>query len=323
MTKNDELKPFGTYLDSWQQTVEQRWQGKQDDSILRTGWPYLDQEIMGLRNGELTIVAGRPGMGKTSFVLCLLRQVAFRLLAEDKFSDAVALFSLEMSRDQLYNNLVSQESSIPISDLFRDYSALPKVYEQKKAQLNATLDNLALLDRQFHIDTTSSLSTDDMRERLHNLSTSHKPRLIALDYLQLLATTKGVKRNDAIGENTRALKAIAKDFDCPVIVLSQLSRAVENDPANPEHFPELHHLRDSGNIEQDADNVWFVYRPGYYRSLEIPKEEEGIAYIIISKFRQGAARKKIPFLWQGEYTRFDNVSLQTYDKLRQKGRLEY
>jgi replicative DNA helicase len=246
MTKSaNELKPLDSYLQAWEQTVEQRWQGKQDDTVLPTGWHHLDAEVVGLRNGELTIIAGRPGMGKTSFAVCLLRQVASRLGAEGE-NDAVALFSLEMSHDQLYNNLVSQQSGIPISDLFRDYSTLPQVFKQKQTQLKKALDDLGALKLHFHIDTTSSLSTDDMRERLHKLSTFHRPRLIALDYLQLLETTKGMKRVDAVGENTRALKAIAKDFDCPVVVLSQLSRAVENDQTNPEKIPELHHLRDSG-----------------------------------------------------------------------------
>ncbi len=245
---------------------------------VQSGFTDLDRITSGWQKSDLIVLAARPGMGKTAFVLSLARNAAIG------FNRPVAFFSLEMSSVQLVQRMISSETGIP-SDKLRK-GTLDNTEWHKLVSMTGKLSQAPVF-----IDDTPSLSVFDLRSKCRRLKTMHKIELIVIDYLQLMRSdvdSKNGNREQEISNISRSLKAIAKELDVPIIALSQLSRAVETRGGSKR--PQLSDLRESGAIEQDADMVMFIYRPEYY-GMEFDEENnstKGIAEVIISKHRNGA-----------------------------------
>ena len=245
---------------------------------VQSGFTDLDRITSGWQKSDLIVLAARPGMGKTAFVLSLARNAAIG------FNRPVAFFSLEMSSIQLVQRMISSETGIP-SDKLRK-GTLDNSEWHKLVSMTGKLSQAPVF-----IDDTPSLSIFDLRSKCRRLKSMHKIELIVIDYLQLMRAetdSKNGNREQEISNISRSLKAIAKELDVPIIALSQLSRAVETRGGSKR--PQLSDLRESGAIEQDADMVMFIYRPEYY-GMEYDEENnstKGIAEIIISKHRNGA-----------------------------------
>ena len=259
-----------------------------------TGFRELDKLTNGWQQSDLIIIAARPGMGKTAFTLSLAKNAA-----EHNFP--VAVFSLEMASVQLVQRIISMDSEIESGKL---RNGQMEDYEWKK--LHASVDRLAEVP--IYIDDTPGINIFELRAKCRRLKQNHDIKMIIIDYLQLMTgapTGKGGgggNREQEISSISRALKALAKELHVPVIALSQLSRAVETRGGNKR--PMLSDLRESGAIEQDADIVTFIYRPGYY---ELEGEEfEGdkdMAEIILAKHRNGGLGT-VELRFQGQYTKF-------------------
>lgn len=242
-----------------------------------SGFTELDRVTSGWQPSDLIVIAARPGMGKTAFVLTIARNAAI------DFNKAVAIFSLEMSSVQLVTRLISAEAQLP-GDKLRKGDLEPYEWQQ----LNSKISNL--IDAPIYIDDTPSLSIFELRAKARRLKAQHDIQMIIIDYIQLMSG--GVERSNGnreqeISNISRSLKALAKELNVPVIALSQLNRSVESRPSKK---PLLSDLRESGAIEQDADMVIFIYRPEYYK-IEQNQEGEsllGMAEISIAKHRNGA-----------------------------------
>ena len=265
----------------------------------------IDEKTGGWQKSDLIIIAARPGMGKTSFVLSIARNAAI------EYQKPVALFSLEMSSTQLVHRLFSIETGIPSEKIAKGRLSDDEwqILTNKLGPLNKA--NLI-------IDDTPALSVFDLRAKCRRLKAQQKIELIIVDYLQLMQasveTDKGKgNREQEISYISRSLKALAKDLDVPVIALSQLSREVEKRSASKR--PQLSDLRESGSIEQDADMVMFIYRPEYYGLATFEDEDtpsQGLADLMIQKNRHGATENiRIQFLSQ--YTRFTDIGFGQYN----------
>ncbi|MBX3245261.1 MAG: replicative DNA helicase [Acidobacteria bacterium] len=262
---------------------------------LATGYRDLDNITSGLQSGDLIIVAARPSMGKTALCLNIAQRAAVRENA------VVAVFSLEMSKEQLVMRMLSAQASVDARNL--RLGILSPAEWGRLAEAIADLSSTRL-----YIDDTPGISVLEMRAKLRRLAVEQKSLdLIVVDYLQLMGG--GGKRNEnrqqEVSQISRDLKALAKEFNCPVIALSQLSRAPE--ARNPPR-PMMSDLRESGSIEQDADVVAFIFRQDYYSKNpdEIPENEQNIAELIIAKQRNGPTDTiKLAFLKQ--FTRFEDV----------------
>ena len=254
-----------------------------------TGFPRLDKKLSGLQGSQLIIVAGRPGMGKTSFALNIAQNAAI------KSNIPVAIFSLEMSKEQLAIRMMCSEALVD---------------SQKTRTGGLTRDDLdrlaqsvkKLAEAPVFIDDTPTITVMEMLAKARRLKQEKGLGLVVIDYLQLM-TSKGRRENrqQEISGMTRALKIMAKEIDLPVILLSQLSRESEKRESKR---PQLSDLRESGSIEQDADVVLFLHREGYYN-----KEADNISQIIIAKQRSGPTGD-INVSWRGEYTRFTEIEDQ-------------
>ncbi len=278
--------------------------GKEGLSGVATGFDSLDKVTSGWQPSDLIIIAARPGMGKTAFVLSMARNVAI------DYGHPVALFSLEMSSVQLITRLISSETGLSSEKL-----RTGKLEKHEWEQLSIKVKNLEKAP--LFIDDTPSLSIFDLRAKSRRLASQHGIKLIIVDYLQLMTAGgnngKGSgNREQEISTISRNLKALAKELGVPVIALSQLSRAVETRPGHKR--PLLSDLRESGAIEQDADIVSFIYRPEYYKLDEWDDEgnspTQGQAEFIIAKHRNGSLENvKLKFI--GSLGKFDN--LETYN----------
>lgn len=263
-----------------------------------TGIRAIDEKIGGWQNSDLIIIAARPGMGKTSFVLSIARNAAI------DFNKSVALFSLEMSASQLAHRLFAIESGINAEKISKG-----KLDEAEWAQL---MDKISTLNtNKLIIDDTPALSIFDLRAKCRRLKHKYDIQLIIVDYLQLMqgggdkdSRGKGIgNREQEISLISRSLKALAKDLNVPVIALSQLSRQVET--RGGDHRPQLQDLRESGSIEQDADQVIFIYRPEYYKleTFSDGSPSAGRADIMIQKNRHGSIDDvRVRFI--SKYTKF-------------------
>ncbi len=251
---------------------------KQGMSGVATGFTRLDELTSGWQPSDLVILAARPGMGKTAFVMSMAKNMAI------DFGTPAAIFSLEMSSVQLITRMISSETGIPSGKL-RKGNLKPHEWEQ----LNVKVKNLAKAP--IFIDDTPSLSIFDLRAKARRLASQHNIKVIVIDYLQLMTagSASNGNREQEISTISRNLKALAKELNIPVIALSQLSRAVETRGGSKR--PLLSDLRESGAIEQDADIVSFIYRPEYYGNTEWDDEErtpcEGQAEFIVAKHRNG------------------------------------
>jgi replicative DNA helicase len=258
---------------------------------LPTGFRDFDQLTAGLQPSDLIIIAARPGMGKTSFALNIARNVGVRV--QDP-RQPVAIFSLEMSKEQLALRMLCAEAEIDSSRLRRGY--LDK--KEWGRLVNAAND---LSDTPIFIDDSPSLTALDIRAKARRLQAEHGLSLIIIDYLQLLRGRGRVEnRQQEISEISRSLKALAKELKVPVMALSQLSRAVEQRNIR---IPQLADLRESGAIEQDADLIAFIYRDEVY---DKDTKDKGIAKIIIGKQRNGPTGE-IELQFSKEYARFKDL----------------
>ncbi|RVU00885.1 replicative DNA helicase [Mucilaginibacter limnophilus] len=263
-----------------------------------SGFTELDRMTSGWQKSDLVIIAARPAMGKTAFVLSCARNAAV------DFSKPVVVFSLEMSSVQLVNRLVSGEAQIE-QEKIRKGNLEPWEWEQIHSRVGK-LEQAPLI-----IDDTPALNIFEFRAKCRRLKSQHDIQLIIIDYLQLMhgkADNKGGgNREQEIGSISRALKSVAKELNVPVIALSQLSRAVENRPGGSKR-PMLSDLRESGSIEQDADMVLFLYRPEYY-GLDVDEDNnptQGVGEVIIAKHRNGeTGRVRLKFV--GKYVKFEDL----------------
>ena len=254
-----------------------------------TGFIDLDYRTAGLQPSDLILVAARPSMGKTAFVLNLAQHVAFHE------NMCTAIFSLEMSKEQLVNRLFSLESRV-------DAQAL-RTGNLSDADWEQLVEGAGIIgDSELIIDDTPGISISEMRSKCRKYKLEHDLKLIIIDYLQLMSGSgRGSEsRQQEISDISRSLKALARELSVPVIALSQLSRAVEQ---RPDHRPMLSDLRESGAIEQDADVVMFIYRDDYYNK---DTELKGISEIIIAKQRNGPIGT-VNLAWLPQYTKFANL----------------
>ena len=268
-------------------------------SGVATGFTRLDELTSGWQPSDLVIIAARPGMGKTAFVMSMAKNMAI------DFDTPVAIFSLEMSSVQLITRMISSETGISSGKL-RKGNLEPHEWEQ----LNVKVKNLSKAP--IFIDDTPSLSIFDLRAKARRLASQHGIKLLIIDYLQLMTAGTSQKgggnREQEISMISRNLKALAKELEIPVIALSQLSRAVETRGGSKR--PLLSDLRESGAIEQDADIVSFIYRPEYYGNTEWDDEErtpcEGQAEFIVAKHRNGGL-DNIKLKFTGHLAQFSNL----------------
>jgi replicative DNA helicase len=266
---------------------------KLEVSGLRTGFKDLDRKTAGLHPSELTILAARPGMGKTAFALNIAEHVAVN---EKK---PVAVFSLEMSAESLIMRFLASRAQVEAGKLRTGY------FDQSSwSRLTSAAQLIA--ESPLHIDDTAGLSITELSTRARRLANDLKSKqtplaLIVIDYLQLMRGTKNNQdRQNEISEISRALKGLARNLKVPVIALSQLSRQTEQS-GRKGNKPQLSDLRDSGAIEQDADVVQFIYREGYYDKDDPDKEK--LATLMIAKQRNGPLGD-VDLIFEGKFTRF-------------------
>lgn len=263
-----------------------------------SGFRDVDRVTSGWQKSDLVVLAARPGMGKTAFVLSMARNIAV------SHKVPVAVFSLEMSSVQLITRMISSETGIGAEKLRRG-----NLDPTEWAQLTSKVKTLQ--DAPIFIDDTPGLSIFDLRAKCRRLVSQHQIGIIIIDYLQLMTagnSKSGGNREQEISSISRALKSIAKELDIPVIALSQLSRAVETRGGSKR--PLLSDLRESGAIEQDADIVSFIYRPQYYGILEWDDDSgtpaEGQAELIIAKHRNGSL-ENVRLKFEGAMARFSDL----------------
>ncbi|KAA6312957.1 Replicative DNA helicase [termite gut metagenome] len=278
-------------------------------SGLESGYNALDKITSGWQNSDLIIVAARPAMGKTAFVLSMARNMAV------KFKHPVALFSLEMSNVQLVNRLISDVCEIPGEKIKSGQLA---AYEWQ--QLDYKLKEL--IDSPLYVDDTPSLSVFELRTKARRLVREHGVKIIIVDYLQLM-NASGMSygnRQEEVSTISRSLKGLAKELNIPIVALSQLNRGVENREGIEGKRPQLSDLRESGAIEQDADMVCFIHRPEYYKIYQDDRGNDlrGMAEIIIAKHRNGATGD-ILLRFKAEYARFQNIEDNTIISLPNEG----
>ncbi|MEE1303653.1 MAG: replicative DNA helicase [Agathobacter sp.] len=251
-----------------------------------TGFIDLDYRTAGLQPSDLILVAARPSMGKTAFVLNIAQHVAFHA------NMCTAIFSLEMSKEQLVNRLFSLESSVD--------AQLLRTGNLSDADWEKLVEGAGIIgDSDLIIDDTPGISISELRSKCRKYKLEHDLKLIIIDYLQLM-TGPGESRQQEISNISRSLKALARELSVPVVALSQLSRQVEQ---RPDHRPMMSDLRESGAIEQDADVVMFIYRDDYYNK---DTDLKGISEIIIAKQRNGPIGT-VELAWLPQYTKFANL----------------
>ena len=276
--------------------IEQATRSKSTVTGLPTGFIDLDYRMSGLQPSDLILIAARPSMGKTAFVLNIAQHVAF------KQNRTVAIFSLEMSKEQLVNRLFSLESYVD-AQLLRTGNLKDSDWE-KLIEGAGTIGRSNLI-----IDDTPGISISEMRSKCRKYKMEHNLELIIIDYLQLMSGSVGGRnesRQQEISDISRSLKALARELSVPVIALSQLGRGVEQ---RPDHRPMLSDLRESGAIEQDADVVMFIYRDDYYNK---DTEHVNEAEIIIAKQRNGPIGT-VTLTWLPQYTKFANSERKVVD----------
>ena len=280
--------PIKTVVINALEKIEQAAKTKGNVTGIATGFVDLDYRMSGLQPSDLILVAARPSMGKTAFVLNIAQYVAFH-------SDlCTAIFSLEMSKEQLVNRLFSLESRVD-AQLLRSGNLADSDWE-KLIEGAGTIGRSKLI-----IDDTPGISISELRSKCRKYKLEHDLKLIIIDYLQLMSGNgKSDSRQQEISDISRSLKSLARELNVPVIALSQLSRQVEQ---RPDHRPMLSDLRESGAIEQDADVVMFIYRDDYYNK-DTP--DKNIAEIIIAKQRNGPIGT-VNLVWLPQYTKFANM----------------
>lgn len=267
---------MSSLIESAIRNIEEAGRREGQVSGVPSGFTALDRLTSGWQRSDLIVLAARPGMGKTAFVLSMARNMAV------EYKVPVAFFSLEMSSLQLATRLISSETELDAEKLKK--GQLEKYeYEQLNAKVNS------LLSAPMHIDDTPALSIFELRAKSRRMKAQHNIQMIIIDYLQLMSAkgSDAGNREQEISTISRSLKSLAKELDVPVIALSQLNRSVETRGGSKK--PQLSDLRESGAIEQDADMVCFIYRPEYYQIMEDDNGESthGMGSLIIAKHRNG------------------------------------
>lgn len=265
--------------------IEELYLNKGKITGVSTGFTDLDEMLSGLQKSDLVLVAARPSMGKTSFILNMVQQSGIR----DKV--ATAIFSLEMSKEQLTQRIICAEALIDSHRL-----RIGDITEDEWVKLARAMGPLS--EAPIYIDDTPSISISEMRAKCRKLKIEHNLGLVLIDYLQLMTGNgKYDSRQQEISDISRALKAMAKELGVPVVACAQLSRAPE---LRADHRPIMSDLRESGAIEQDADVIMFLYRDEYYHA---ETEKKNIAEVIIAKQRNGPTGT-IELVWLGQFTKF-------------------
>jgi replicative DNA helicase len=258
---------------------------------LSTGFYDLDYKTAGFQPSDLILIAARPSMGKTAFVLNIAEYMALHQ------GTTTAIFSLEMSKDQLVKRLISMHSKVDSQNI-RSGNLSPEDW------IKITESVRAIGESNLVIDDTPGITVAQLRSKCRKLKIEQNLGIVIIDYLQLMSGGKrSESRQQEISEISRSLKALAREIDCPVVALSQLSRAVEG---RENKRPMLSDLRESGAIEQDADVVMFIYRDDYYNK---DSDEKGVSEIIIGKQRNGPTCT-VKLAWLADYTKFANLDVE-------------
>ncbi len=275
-------------VDSFTQ-LEELYNRKQHITGVPSGFTELDYKTAGFHSSDLVLIAARPAMGKTAFALNIATNAAVRA------NVPVAIFSLEMSKEQLVNRILCSEAMVDSNKV-----RTGKLEEDDWTKLAGSIGPLS--EAEIYIDDTPGISITEIRAKCRKLKLEKNIGMVVIDYLQLVqgSNKRNGSREQEISEISRSLKILAKEIGVPVIALSQLSRAAEQ---RPDHRPMLSDLRESGAIEQDADIVMFLYRDDYYNK---DSEKKDIAEVIIAKHR-GGSTGTVELLWLGNYTKFVNL----------------
>lgn len=285
---NDEFVPIKDVVLNALDKIEAASRMKGSVTGMPTGFIDLDYKTSGFQPSDLILIAARPSMGKTAFVLNIAEYMAFRS------HETVAIFSLEMSKEQLVNRLFALESRVD--------SQILRTGNLSDNDWSSLIEAAGVIGRSnLIIDDTPGISVSELRSKCRKYKLEHNLGIIMIDYLQLMqGSRRSESRQQEISDISRSLKEIARELQVPVVALSQLSRAVEQ---RPDHRPMLSDLRESGAIEQDADVVMFLYRDDYYNH---DTEKKDVAEVIIAKQRNGPIGT-VELAWLPRYTKFANM----------------
>lgn len=284
-----DFEPLNVVLERGFVEIERIFNNKGEITGVGSGFIDLDAKTSGFQKGDMVLIAARPSMGKTTFALNIAEHAALR---EGK---SVVVFSLEMSKEQLAYKLLCSEANVDMLKL-RTGALEDKDWE------NIARATGPLSKAKIYIDDTAGVTVMEMRSKCRRLKLEYGIDLIVIDYLQLMSGSSSESRQQEVSEISRSIKALAKEMECPVIALSQLSRAPEQ---RADHRPMLSDLRESGSIEQDADLVMFLYRDEYYNK---ETEDTNIAECIIAKQRNGPVGT-VKLAWLGQYSKFGNLEV--------------
>ena len=286
---SNDFEPLSDVLERGFLEIERLFNNRGEITGVGSGFTDLDSKTSGFQKGDMVLIAARPSMGKTTFALNIAEHAALR---EGK---SVVIFSLEMSKEQLAYKLLCSEANVDLLKL-RTGTLDDKDWE------NIARATGPLSKAKIYIDDTAGVSVMEMRSKCRRLKMEYGIDLILIDYLQLMSGSSSENRQQEVSEISRSIKALAKEMECPVIALSQLSRAPEQ---RADHRPMLSDLRESGSIEQDADLVMFLYRDEYYNK---ETDEKNVAECIVAKQRNGpVGTVKLAFL--GQLSKFGNLDI--------------
>lgn len=285
---SNDFEKLSSVLERGFTEIEKLFNNKGEVTGVPSGFPELDEKTSGFQKGDMVLIAARPSMGKTTFALNLAEYAALRA------SKSIVVFSLEMSKEQLAYKLLCSEANVDMLKL------------RTGALEDNDWDNIAkasgpLAESKIFIDDTAGISVMEMRSKCRRIKIEHGIDMIIVDYLQLMSGS-GESRQQEVSEISRSIKALAKEMQCPVIALSQLSRAPEQ---RTDHRPMLSDLRESGSIEQDADLVMFLYRDEYYNA---ETEDKNVAECIIAKQRNGPTGT-VKLAWLGQFSKFGRLDV--------------
>ena len=281
----NDFQPINQVISEALSMLEKLYEEKNDVTGLTTGFRDLNKKINGLQRSDLLLIAARPAMGKTAFALNLVQNAAL------KGDASVAVFSLEMSKEQLVQRMIASQSTVELKKI--------KTGTLADNDWPRITDGMAILSgAKIHIDDTPGIKISELRSKCRKLKIEKGLDLVLIDYLQLMeGEGQNESRQQEIAKISRSLKILAKELDCPVVALSQLSRAPEQ---RADHRPMLSDLRESGSIEQDADIVMFLYRDEYYNP---DTERKNIGEVIVAKNRHGETGT-VELVWFGEIQKF-------------------
>lgn len=287
----NDFQPINQVISEALSMLEKLYEEKNDVTGLTTGFRDLNKKINGLQRSDLLLIAARPAMGKTAFALNLVQNAAL------KGDASVAVFSLEMSKEQLVQRMIASQSTVELKKI--------KTGTLADNDWPRITDGMAILSgAKIHIDDTPGIKISELRSKCRKLKIEKGLDLVLIDYLQLMeGEGQNESRQQEIAKISRSLKILAKELDCPVVALSQLSRAPEQ---RADHRPMLSDLRESGSIEQDADIVMFLYRDEYYNP---DTEKKNIGEVIVAKNRHGETGT-VELVWFGGIQKFTDKMIE-------------